>query len=350
MGSPQDANRFQLRMVAWEVTRSCNLACVHCRAAARDEPYAGELSTHECFALLDDIALFARPVIILTGGEPLLREDIFDIAEYGTRKGLRMVMAPNGTLVDLQTAGRLKRAGVMRISLSLDGASAATHDSFRQVDGAFDAVMEAAGAAREAGLEFQINPTVTAQNVDEIPAILDLAVDIGASAFHIFMLVPTGRAIDLKDGMIGAERSEAFLRWLHGEMENRSIAIKATCAPHFYRIAKQAGRGSSTGERAGRLDTTTRGCLGGIAFCFISHVGDVYPCGYLELNCGNVRERSIKDIWTNAEPFVTLRDFNNYRGKCGTCKYVRVCGGCRARAYAATGDYLNDEPLCLYSG
>ena len=146
------------------------------------------------------------------------------------------------------------------------------------------------------------------------------------------------------------ERDQVLLRWLHGEMENRPIAIKATCAPHFYRIAKQAERESSTGERAGRLDTTTRGCLGGIAFCFISHVGDVYPCGYLELNCGNVRERSTKHICTNAEPFVTLRDFNNYRGKCGTCKYVRVCGGCRARAYAVTGDYLNDEPLCPYSG
>jgi len=350
MESPPESNRFELRMVAWEVTRSCNLACVHCRAAARDEPYEGELSTEECFALLDDIASFARPVIILTGGEPLLRDDIFDIAEYGTGKGLRMVMAPNGTLVDVEVARRLKQAGIARISLSLDGASAATHDSFRQVDGAFDAVMEAARAAREAGLEFQINPTVTSANVDEMPAILDLAVDIGASAFHIFMLVPTGRAKDLEDGMIGAERSEQFLRWLHDEIEKRSIAIKATCAPHFYRIARQAGTESSTLDQGGGLDRTTRGCLGGIAFCFISHVGDVYPCGYLELDCGNVRERGIEDIWLHAEPFLKLRDFSNYSGRCGTCKYVRVCGGCRARAYAVTGDYLHDEPLCLYNG
>lgn len=350
--SPHDDERFQLRMVAWEVTRSCNLACVHCRASARDEPYEGELSTDECFALLDEIASFARPVIILTGGEPLLREDIFDIAEYGTNKGLRIVMAPNGTLVDVETAERLKNAGVARISLSLDGATAATHDSFRQVEGAFEAVMKAARAARGAGLEFQINPTVTSRNVDEIPAIMDLAVEMGASAFHIFMLVPTGRATDLQDGLIGAEECERFLTWLHGQVDKQPIAIKATCAPHFYRIAKQAEREGRAGSRPGTggLDKTTRGCLAGMAFCFVSHVGNVFPCGYLELNCGNIRDKSIEDIWTNAEPFVTLRNFKNYRGKCGTCKFVGVCGGCRARAYAATGDYLRDEPLCLYNG
>ena len=350
MVPPHQDDRFNLRMVAWEVTRRCNLACVHCRASARDEPYEGELSTSECFALLDEIATFARPVVILTGGEPLLREDIFDIAEYGTGKGLRMVMAPNGTLVDVQTAEKLKRVGIARISLSLDGATAETHDSFRQVEGAFDAVIKAARAAKEAGLEFQINSTVTSLNVSEIPAIMNLAVEMGASAFHVFMLVPTGRAKGLEDGMIGAEECERFLQWLHGEMETQPIAIKATCAPHFYRIAKLAERDGAASGRAGGLDRTTRGCLAGVAFCFVSHVGDVYPCGYLELDCGNVRDGSIKDIWTNAAPFMTLRDFRNYRGKCGACEFVGVCGGCRARAYTVTGDYLQDEPLCLYCG
>jgi len=350
MVPPHEDNLFQLRMVAWEVTRRCNLACVHCRASASDEPCDDELSTRECFALLDEIASFARPVIILTGGEPLLREDIFDIAEYGAGKGLRMVMAPNGTLVDVEVADKLKRAGIARISLSLDGANAGAHDSFRQVEGAFYAVIRAARAAKEAGLEFQINSTVTSINVSEIPDIMNLAVDMGASAFHVFMLVPTGRAKGLENGMIGAEECESFLRWLHGETEAQPIPIKATCAPHFYRIAKQAERDGAAGGCAGVLDRTTRGCLAGMAFCFVSHVGDVYPCGYLELNCGNVRDESIENIWTTAEPLLTLRDFKNYRGKCGTCGFVKVCGGCRARAYAVTGDYLQDEPLCTYGG
>jgi radical SAM protein with 4Fe4S-binding SPASM domain len=220
------------------------------------------------------------------------------------------------------------------------------------VDGAFDGVMEAARAARETGLEFQINTTVTSRNLGEIAAIMNLAVDMGAVAFHTFMLVPTGRAKGFEDGMIRPEESERFLRWLHGEMARQPIAIKATCSPHFYRIAKQAEREGNTRERSvrGSLDKTTRGCLAGIAFCFVSHVGEVYPCGYLELPCGSVRDRGMEDIWTSAEPFVTLRDFKNYRGRCRTCEFVGVCGGCRARAYAVTGDYLHDEPLCVYNG
>lgn len=352
MVSLYDNNRIPLRMVAWEITRRCNLSCIHCRAAARDEPYEGELSTEECFSVLDQIASFARPIIILTGGEPLLRDDVFDIAAYGISKGLRMVMAPNGTLLDVPTAKTLKKAGVMRISLSLDGATVATHDAFRQVDGAFDAVIEAARAARETGLEYQINTTVTSKNLHEIAAIMDLAVEMGAAAFHTFMLVPTGRAQGFEDGMIKPEESEQFLKWLHGEMARQRIAIKATCSPHFYRIAKQAQRGGRGHEQRvqGSLDRTTRGCLAGIAFCFVSHVGEVYPCGYLELSCGNVRDRGLEDIWVTAAPFVALRDFKNYRGKCGRCRFVDVCGGCRARAFAVTGDYLHDEPLCLYDG
>jgi len=350
--SLRDENKFQLRMVAWEVTRTCNLSCIHCRASARDEPYPGELSTDECLKLIDDITSFAQPVVILTGGEPLLRDDIFDIAEYGSRKSLRMVMAPNGTLVDVATAERLREAGIMRISLSLDGSTAAAHDSFRQVEGAFDAVMKAAQAANEAKLAFQINSTVTTRNVADIPAIMDLAEEMGACAFHVFMLVPTGRAEELQDELIGPEECERFLRWVQAEMEKRDMAIKVTCAPQFYRIAQQAAQGKETSgrKRVDGLDRMTRGCLAGTAFCFISHVGDVYPCGYLELNCGNVREKSIQTIWDNADLFVTLRNFKNYTGRCGKCEFVEICGGCRARAYAVTGDYLQDEPLCSYMG
>ncbi|MFH1624067.1 MAG: radical SAM protein, partial [Pseudomonadota bacterium] len=201
----------ELRMVAWEVTRSCNLSCVHCRASAERGPYAGELSTEECLRLVDDIAEFSKPVIILTGGEPMMRRDIFEIAEYGTRKGLRMVMAPNGTLINEETARKIVKSGIKRISISIDGATRESHDSFRQVEGAFDGALKGVRLAREAGLEFQINTTITGTTMQEISDILKLATDLGACAHHIFLIVPTGRARELRDNDIPPEEYERIL-------------------------------------------------------------------------------------------------------------------------------------------
>ena len=351
-----------LRMIAWEVTRSCNLACVHCRASALCGPYAGELDTAACKKLLDEIALFSKPVIILTGGEPLLRPDIFEIADYGNRKGLRMVMATNGTLVTEEIARKLVDVGIMRVSISIDGLNAESHDKFRMVPGAFAGTMVGIEAMKKVGLEFQINTTITKANLDQIKGIFDLTVSLGAVAHHIFLLVPTGRGKDMADQEIAPADYEKTLNWFYEESLRSPIQLKATCAPHYFRIyhqrkgpAQEAAKPvvRDTGKDShrpgmGALHAMTRGCMGGSSFCFISHTGQVQPCGYLELDCGQTKEKGFEDIWLNSLIFSNLRDLNLYEGKCGRCEFTRVCGGCRARAYEITGNYLAEEPYCIY--
>jgi MoaA/NifB/PqqE/SkfB family radical SAM enzyme len=228
-----------LRMVAWEVTRCCNLNCQHCRAAANCGPYDDELLTKKCFQLLDEIAAFARPVIILTGGEPLLRSDIFDIASYGTHKGLRMVLATNGTLVDSKAARNLIASGIKRVSISIDGKDASSHDAFRGEAGAFSAALSGIEALKSAGMEFQINTAVTTANLDQIQEILELAISLGAAAHHIFLLVPTGRGRQIAEQAIAAEDYEETLNWFYNESLDCPIQLKATCAPHYFRILHQ---------------------------------------------------------------------------------------------------------------
>ncbi len=339
-----------LRMVAWEVTRSCNLSCVHCRASAEKGPYAGELSTEEGKKLLEEIAAFSKPVIILTGGEPLLREDIYELAAYGDNLGLRMVLATNGTLVTETLARRMREAGIQRVSISLDGPDAAGHDAFRQMPGAFAGSLAGIDALKKAGMEFQVNTTITSTNRHQLSALMDLAVRLGAAAHHIFLLVPTGRGRDLAGQAIRPQDYEDTLQAFHAASLSCPIPLKATCAPHYYRILRQKGDAGRkpAAEGHGALHAVTRGCLGGISFCFISHTGQVQPCGYLELNCGEVREAGFATIWENAAVFQKLRNPASYGGKCGRCEFFRICGGCRARAYELTGDYLAEEPFCVY--
>lgn len=339
-----------LRLVAWELTRNCNLSCVHCRASATCGPYEDELTTDECKGIIRDIAANAQPVMIMTGGEPLLRSDIFELARYGTELGLRMVMATNGTLVNSETAGLLVESGIKRLSISIDGATAESHDRFRQVKGAFDGALRGIEEAKRAGLEFQINTTITEINLKELPAIQELAVSLGAVAHHIFLLVPTGRGKDLADQALSANEYEQTLNWFYEQRGRVPLHLKATCAPHFYRILRQRakGEGKEVTFQSHGLDAVTRGCLGGTGFCFVSHRGDVQPCGYLEVKCGSVREKPLSVIWREAPVFLELRNPRLYKGKCGACEYHRFCGGCRARAYEMSGDYLAEEPLCSY--
>ena len=341
-----------LRLVAWETTRNCNLNCVHCRAAATCGPYSGELDTRAAFNLLDQISEIAKPIIILTGGEPLLRKDIFEIAAYGNDKGMRMVMAPNGTLVTKEMAAKMAKSGIQRISVSLDGATAERHDVFRGVQGAFEGALKGIENARSAGVEFQINTTITKTNLDQIPRILKLAESLGAVAHHIFLLVPTGRGKYIVDQAIDALEYEKTLNWFYDQRGKTKLQLKATCAPHYYRILRQRARqeGQTVTFESHGLDAVTRGCLAGTGFCFISHRGIVQPCGFLDLNCGDVTRQPFGDIWRNSEHFKKLRNFGALDGKCGYCEFRRVCGGCRARAYEATGDYMAEEPLCLYDG
>ncbi len=351
-GRPEQQEKFVPRLVAWELTRHCNLNCIHCRAAASRGPYENELTTEECFRILKEIREVGTPIIILTGGEPLLRPDIFEIAAEASRLGFRPVMATNGTLLTAEIIAKMKEVGIARVSISLDGAEAASHDSFRQQEGAFEGALRGIELLRQHGLPFQINTTVTEINVEEVPKILELALKLQAVAHHIFLLVPVGRGKEMASQALTAEKYEKVLHWFYEQRDKvpPGFHLKATCAPHYYRILRQRARAEGkpvTFETFG-LDAVTRGCLAGTGFCFISHRGVVQPCGYLELNCGSLREKSFPEIWWETEIFKNLRHFKGYRGKCGRCEYVRVCGGCRARAYEATGDYLAEEPLCLY--
>jgi heme b synthase len=340
------------RLIAWEVTRSCMLNCMHCRAAANLGPYEGELSTDEIKKTLDDIASFCKPIIILTGGEPMMRDDILEITRYGDSLGLRMVMAPCGMLLTEDKAVELKEAGIQRISISIDGPDAKSHDAFRGVDGAFAGVMSAAKNAKAAGLDFQVNTTVSKLNLDALPEILQLSIDLGAVSFHPFLLVPTGRAKDMVDLEISPEEYEKTLNWVYEQRDKVPLQFKPTCAPHYYRIfrqrEKEAGR-KVTFETHG-LDAMSKGCMGGLSFAFISHVGKVQMCGFAEEKAGALREAdySFKSIWEKSEFFNKLRDFKNYEGRCGYCEYRQNCGGCRARAYGTSGDYLAEEPYCVY--
>lgn len=288
-----------LKMVAWEVTRSCNLDCAHCRAASRSGAYPGELTTEAGFKFLDDLAGFSQPVVILTGGEPLLREDIFDLAAYGTAKGLRMVMATNATLVDDGMAKKMLAAGIKRVSVSIDGLDRESHDAFRRVPGAFEGSMAGIEAMKRAGMEFQINTTITQKNLDQIEGIHRLALSIGAAAHHIFLLVPTGRGKEMADQSIPALAYEETLRWFYQTSQECPIQLKATCAPHYFRILHQQ-QGSAGKKASGPFHTMTRGCMGGSSFCFISHTGQAQPCGYLEVDCGQLKEQSFQHIWHNS--------------------------------------------------
>ena len=339
-----------LRLVAWETTRRCNLACKHCRAVAEDHPYENELDTRASFKLLEQIREVGEPIIILTGGEPLLRHDIFDIAAFGTKLGLRMVMAPNGTLITKETAKKMKDSGIKRISVSLDGSTPETHDAFRGIQHAFEKALQGIQFAKDAGIEFQINTTITKTNLNEIPKILKLAEELGAVAHHIFLLVPTGRGKYILDGEINAQEYEETLNWFYDQREKVKLQLKATCAPHYYRILRQRSRkeGKKVTFETHGLDAVTRGCLAGTGFCFISHVGRVQTCGFLDVECGNITRQNFKDVWENSPVFNQLRNLDNLENKCGICEFKRVCGGCRARAYEATGNYLAEEPLCSY--
>ncbi len=340
------------RILAWEVTRACNLACRHCRASAQDEPHPDELDTAEALAFINDLAgLETPPMLILTGGEPLLRADIYDLAAHAKDRGLSCVMAPNGTLLDARAAARLKECGILRCSISLDGPDAARHDLLRGVPGAFAGALKGIAALRNVGLPFQINTTVTRANLGCFKDIARLCTELGAAAWHIFLLVPTGRGADMADESIAAEEYEQLLNWFYDFRSQTPMRLKATCAPQYYRILRQRAKAEGlkvTPENFG-LDAVTRGCLAGMGFCFVSHVGEVQPCGYLELSCGNIRRAAFSDIWRESEVFRALRDPFAYAGKCGHCAYHRFCGGCRARALTLRGHYLAEEPFCAYT-
>ena len=315
-------------IVAWETTAACNLSCRYCRACATPAPEPDELSTEEALAFLDSIAPL-QPMLILSGGEPLLRPDIFQIIRHAVSLGLRVSLASNGTLITPEVADEIAASGVSRVSISLDGASAEKHDLSRG-PGSFRAALNGMENLR-GKVDFQINFTITKKNESEVSNIFDLAEKVGAKALHFFFLVPTGRGQE--EDLITPERQEELLMQIDQERAQRGMEVQVTCAPQYARLARP-GKGRRKG-----------GCLAGKNFVFVSQKGDVYPCGYFPLRVGNIREQNFIEIWENSPELRALRE-RNLKGKCGRCSFTKVCGGCRARAYAKTGDYLGPDPSC----
>lgn len=339
-------------LVYWEATRACDLACIHCRAEAVAHRDPMELSTDEAKALFRQVAQFEGPMgphIVITGGDPLQRPDLMELIRYGTSLGVTVSVTPAGTpRLTAAVVRQLKSAGMASMGLSLDGSNAAVHDAFRRVDGSFGWTVAAAEVARQEGIPVQVNTMVTATTLPDLSYVYELVRNLGIARWALFFLVATGRGRELEE--ISAEESERLLNWLWGLMRNSPFPIKTTEAPYYRRIAflKMRGRGLTEQDILNNPVGRGFGIRDGNGIVFVSHTGDVSPSGFLPLVAGNVRGQNLPDIYRHNELFRSLRDPEQFVGKCGYCEYRALCGGSRARAYAATGNVLDSDPLCVY--
>lgn len=347
--------------LAWEVTRACALACVHCRAEAQPRRDPRELSTEEAMDVLDQIVELGKPILVVTGGDPLMRRDVFDIIAGAVSRGLKVGFSPSATaLLTRRAIERARDTGVDMVHLSLDGSCEDVHDTFRGVRGAFRRTVNAMHDVRDVGLPLQIGTTVSRHNVDDLPKIAEVVRQADVTVWNVFFLVPTGRA--QQEAMLSPDEHERVLRWLADLSERVPFRVRTTAAQHYRRVLIQRMReraaadggphefeltGAGYAFREGRAPAE-KGVNDGKGFCFISHVGDVYPSGFLQLNAGNVRESTLSSIYRDSPVFRALRDPDRLEGKCGRCQFRDVCGGSRARAYAMTGNPLAAEPCCVY--
>ena len=343
--------------IAWEVTRACAYACVHCRADAMHQRDPRELSTDEAKALIERLAAFGNhPILIFTGGDPMMRPDLFELIAYAAERGLRCSLTPTATA--LPTKERLEKAreaGILRVALSLDAPRPEIHDDFRQVKGSWRRTMDTLHRAHDAGLSVQVNTTVAKHNVDILHEMVPFIQEVGAVQWSVFFLVPTGRA--MAEQMISAEQHEKVFNWLYDLSQSAPFDIKSTAAPMYRRVAIERKRAQSDGrpvtfQSAGfqytdGLHRPTKGVNDGNGFLFISHIGEIQPSGFLPVTAGMVRENDIVDVYRNSQIFKDLRNPDKYKGVCGTCEYRDVCGGQRGRAYGITGDYLESDPACI---
>lgn len=328
-----------MKIVSWNTTNACNMYCAHCYRDAGCQAKE-ELSTAEAKKLLREIAKAGFKIMIFSGGEPLMRPDIIELVQYASDLHLLPVFGTNGTLITLDMARKLKAAGAKGMGISLDSLDKAKHDKFRSFPGGWDGAVQGMKNCREVGLPFQIHTTVMDWNQQELEAMTDFAVEIGAKAHHFFFLVPTGRAATIEEESLRAEQYEDVLTRIMKKQQEVSIELKPTCAPQFLRIAAQLGVKSRF----------HRGCLAGLSYCIISPKGKVQPCAYLNMELGDVRKTPFDEIWAKNEVLQKLRTLD-YSGGCGVCEYKGVCGGCRARAaYYHNDDYMAEEPWCLYHG
>ena len=343
--------------IAWEITRACAYACVHCRADAQPQRDPRELTTAEAKKLIEQLAAFGNnPILIFTGGDPLMRPDVFELIAYATQQGLRCSLTPTATA--LPTQERLEKAraaGIRRVALSLDAPSREVHDQFRQVPGSWQRTMDTLHRAHDVGLSVQVNTTVAKHNIDILHEMVPFIQEVGAVQWSVFFLVPTGRA--MVEQMISAEQHERVFNWLYDLSQNAPFDIKATAAPMYRRVAIERKRAQQDGspvtfQGAGfqytdGLHRPTKGVNDGNGFLFISHIGEIQPSGFLPITAGTVREHDIVDIYRNSPLFMDLRNPTKFKGVCGTCEYRDVCGGQRGRAYGMTGDYLESDPACV---
>ena len=342
------------RVISWNTTFKCNLRCAHCYMDSGENANLYELTTEEGKDLIDQLSELSKPVLILSGGEPLLRKDIFELASYGTEKGLKMAMGTNGTLIDDETAEKLIDSGVRSVAVSMDSSKPELHDEFRGVKGAWKRSIEGVKACQRHGIAVRFNTTVTQQNFNDIENILTLAESLDLLDVQLFFLVPTGRGKEVVD--ITPEMYERMIEEVLMKYSNHPMTVKPTCAPQFMRIADQMGLNTSR---------WTRGCIAGMSYGRIYPQGEVTPCPYLPIKLGNIRDTPFKEIWMNSPILKQLRDFTQLKGRCGVCEYKEKCGGCRARAYGLTtefmdacgtlhepqdlqGDFLQEEPWCTY--
>jgi len=344
--------------IAWEITRACAFACKHCRADAQHRRDPRELTTQEGFQLIDRLAEFGSPILIFTGGDPMMRPDLYELIAYSTEKGLRCSLTPTATsLPTVERLQQVKEAGIRRIALSLDAPSSQVHDEFRQVKGSWDRTMRILHNADKIGLSVQVNTTVSTFNHLLLPEMVPFVEEVGAVQWSVFFLVPTGRA--QAKWLITPEEHERLFNWLYDLSVDAPFDIKATAAPMYRRVAIQRRKAemkdgqSVTFQGAGfqyadGLHRPTKGVNDGNGFMFISHLGEIMPSGFLPISAGDVRTDDVVDVYRNASLFRDLRDYSKLKGKCGICDFRDVCGGQRGRAFGITGDYLETDPSCLY--
>lgn len=355
-------------LAIWEVTQSCDLACKHCRAAAQPIAHPDQLSTEEGKRVIDQIAEMKIPIFVFTGGDPLKRQDLFELVRYSAEKGVKVAVTPSATpLLTREAIFKLKEAGVVRLGISLDGSTAEIHDKFRGLPGAYARTIQAIEWASEAGLPIQVHSTISRHNAEDLDGLCALFERLKIVMWNVFFLVPVGRG-QLGDLLSGEEFEQVFGK-IYELSQRVSFQIKTTEAMHYRRYLLQHNleerrmghghpgaavpheyeAGAPKADAQARTQTwATRRVNDGKGFMFISHVGNVYPSGFLPIHAGNVREQPLADIYRNAPIFKALRDTSKLEGKCGACEYKEICGGSRARAYAVTGDPLAQEPCCIY--
>ena len=337
-------------LVIWEVTQACDLACVHCRASAQSERSPGELTTGQGYRLLDEIRSFGEPLMVFTGGDPLKRPDLYDLIRYSVRIGLRTNVTPSATpLLTTEAIQGFKDAGVTRMAISLDGPDAAMHDDFRGVPGTFDRAMFALRYARDIGLDTQFQSTVTRRNMHRLPEMAEIAKEVRTKMWSLFFLIVTGRAAAAED--LTASEYEQVFEFMYELSKTAPFGVKTTEAMHYRRYVAQrvkAEHGVTQNENAKGVAWRTAGVSDGKGFVFVSHTGEIFPSGFLPVSGGNVLHDSLTGIYRNSDLFRSLRDTTQRGGKCGVCEYLKICGGSRSRAYASTGDFLAEDPRCIY--